>query len=68
MTDDDNGLAGISDCGCVTAALSLSSAPTKKELREFYQSMADTGREVRRLSNEEIRKRLFECTHEKSAA
>jgi hypothetical protein len=40
---------GVRPCGCMTAWMSGDHV-TKAEVRDFYRSMADTGREVRRMS------------------
>ncbi len=37
---------GVKSCGCVTAWASGKHS-TPREVRDFYRSMADTGREVR---------------------
>ena len=51
------------ECGCVTAWCSATfSSP--KDVRDFYKSMADTGREVRRMEfTEELRQKLDRCPH-----
>lgn len=58
-TDDDFGMAlvGINREGNVTAALGLQYA-TKKEVREFYRDMADSGRTIERTTVEDARERL----------
>lgn len=63
-------LAGIRHCGCVTAALAIRDADidyaqtTEKDVRDFYADMATSGREVRWMDDEEIRAKLFQCTHD----
>lgn len=62
---EGQGLAGISACGCVTAALSVTKhdgypGTTEKNVRDFYADMAKSGREVRWMPVDEIRARIFE--------
>jgi hypothetical protein len=40
---------GVRPCGCITAWLSDDHV-TKAEVRSFYRDMADSGREVRRMT------------------
>jgi hypothetical protein len=59
----EKSFAGVRECGCVTAALSAEWA-TQTDVREFYREMADSGREVRRMSTVELRQKLtLSCPH-----
>jgi hypothetical protein len=68
-------LAGVRSCGCITAAMVVKFPPgqeyanaTVKEVREFYASMAESGREVRWMPTEEISAGLtMGCPHRDAA-
>jgi hypothetical protein len=59
---EPDSLVGVRDCGCITAWMDIEHS-TKKEVREFYAEMATTGREVRRVSLDDIRDRIGRCEH-----
>ena len=51
------------ECGCISAWMSAGYS-TQAQIRDFYRSMADTGREVRRMEfTEDLRARIDRCPH-----
>jgi hypothetical protein len=59
-------LAGVRPCGCITAALAIDGPTpeyysTEKDVREFYASMAKSGRETRWITEDDIRSKLGPC-------
>lgn len=64
-TQQQMALVGVRRCGCITAAM-VEDYASKKDVRDFYRDMADTDREVRRMSVEETRAHplfLVDCPH-----
>jgi hypothetical protein len=60
--DQPDSLIGVRSCGCATAWMSLEHA-TKREVREFYRDMADTGRDVRSVRLDDVRDQICRCEH-----
>jgi hypothetical protein len=63
--DTSTALVGVRRCGCITAAL-VEGYADKDEVREFYVTMADTDREVRRMGCDEAKAspHFLGCPHE----
>lgn len=62
-------LVGVNRCGCITAAM-VEGFAGPEEVKEFYVSMAETDREVRRMDVDEAKatEHFLGCPHEAAEA
>lgn len=64
--ETDSVLVGVAPCGCFTAVMVEYADIPASEMADFYATMADTGREVRRMTLDEARANptFLNCEHQ----